>query len=165
MLSMETPTIGGAVISGARNVSKHPKEHQQQEQQQHPHPHGEKQGQRQPHPHGGRPGQQQQRQPPTWETTERSPSSMDCCTICGDRSSGKHYGQVTCEGCKSFFKRSIRREIVYVCRGARNCSIDQQHRNQCQSCRLDKCLRLGMKKEGDNMNYENKHHCCLGGIL
>ncbi len=29
------------------------------------------------------------------------------CIVCCDKSSGKHYGQFTCEGCKSFFKRSV----------------------------------------------------------
>lgn len=71
------------------------------------------------------------------------------CVVCGDRSSGKHYGQLTCEGCKSFFKRSVRRNLSYVCRtGSDDCIVDQQHRNQCQSCRLRKCLHAGMRKEG-----------------
>ncbi|RZF45514.1 hypothetical protein LSTR_LSTR005716 [Laodelphax striatellus] len=69
------------------------------------------------------------------------------CVVCGDKSSGKHYGQFTCEGCKSFFKRSVRRNLTYSCRGTRNCPIDQHHRNQCQYCRLKKCLKMGMRRE------------------
>uniref|UniRef100_A0A3Q3J6F0 Nuclear receptor domain-containing protein n=1 Tax=Monopterus albus TaxID=43700 RepID=A0A3Q3J6F0_MONAL len=67
------------------------------------------------------------------------------CVVCGDKSSGKHYGQFTCEGCKSFFKRSVRRNLTYSCRANRNCPIDQHHRNQCQYCRLKKCLKVGMR--------------------
>ncbi|XP_041373420.1 nuclear receptor subfamily 2 group F member 1-A-like isoform X2 [Gigantopelta aegis] len=69
------------------------------------------------------------------------------CVVCGDKSSGKHYGQFTCEGCKSFFKRSVRRNLTYTCRGNRSCPIDQHHRNQCQYCRLKKCLKMGMRRE------------------
>ncbi|XP_010892352.2 nuclear receptor subfamily 2 group F member 6a isoform X2 [Esox lucius] len=69
------------------------------------------------------------------------------CVVCGDKSSGKHYGVFTCEGCKSFFKRSIRRNLNYTCRSNRECQIDQHHRNQCQFCRLKKCFRVGMRKE------------------
>lgn len=68
------------------------------------------------------------------------------CVVCSDKSSGKHYGQYTCEGCKSFFKRSVRRNLVYQCRGQRQCP-DQYHRNQCQYCRFKKCLRMGMRRE------------------
>ena len=70
------------------------------------------------------------------------------CAVCGDKSSGKHYGVFTCEGCKSFFKRSVRRNLTYTCRASRNCPIDQHHRNQCQFCRLKKCLKVGMRKDG-----------------
>ncbi|KAK7886071.1 hypothetical protein WMY93_025692 [Mugilogobius chulae] len=69
------------------------------------------------------------------------------CMVCGDKSSGKHYGQFTCEGCKSFFKRSVRRNLSYTCRGNRDCPIDQHHRNQCQYCRLKKCIKVGMRRE------------------
>ena len=75
------------------------------------------------------------------------------CVVCGDKSSGKHYGQFTCEGCKSFFKRSVRRNLTYSCRANRNCPIDQHHRNQCQYCRLKKCLKMGMRREGKRLFY------------
>ncbi|XP_007891252.1 nuclear receptor subfamily 2 group F member 1-A isoform X1 [Callorhinchus milii] len=84
--------------------------------------------------------------------TEKQPSQQQQqqqieCVVCGDKSSGKHYGQFTCEGCKSFFKRSVRRNLTYTCRANRNCPIDQHHRNQCQYCRLKKCLKVGMRRE------------------
>ena len=71
------------------------------------------------------------------------------CVVCRDKSSGKHYGQLTCEGCKSFFKRSVRRNLSYACRVARDCPVDLQHRNQCQFCRFKKCIKAGMKPEGE----------------
>ena len=62
-------------------------------------------------------------------------NSKHLCTICGDKASGKHYGVYSCEGCKGFFKRTVRKELSYACRENRNCVIDKRQRNRCQYCR------------------------------
>ncbi|NXF09851.1 RXRA protein, partial [Smithornis capensis] len=69
------------------------------------------------------------------------------CAICGDRSSGKHYGVYSCEGCKGFFKRTVRKDLTYTCRDNKDCLIDKRQRNRCQYCRYQKCLAMGMKRE------------------
>ncbi|KTG32452.1 hypothetical protein cypCar_00009518 [Cyprinus carpio] len=78
-----------------------------------------------------------------------SPGSLSkhICAICGDRSSGKHYGVYSCEGCKGFFKRTIRKDLTYTCRDCKECLIDKRQRNRCQYCRYQKCLAMGMKRE------------------
>lgn len=38
------------------------------------------------------------------------------CSICGDRATGKHYGASSCDGCKGFFRRSVRKNHMYSCR-------------------------------------------------
>uniref|UniRef100_A0A669QV73 RAR related orphan receptor B n=1 Tax=Phasianus colchicus TaxID=9054 RepID=A0A669QV73_PHACC len=69
------------------------------------------------------------------------------CKICGDKSSGIHYGVITCEGCKGFFRRSQQNNASYSCSRQRNCLIDRTNRNRCQHCRLQKCLALGMSRD------------------
>uniref|UniRef100_A0A1L8DHL9 Nuclear receptor subfamily 2 group B member 4 n=1 Tax=Nyssomyia neivai TaxID=330878 RepID=A0A1L8DHL9_9DIPT len=73
--------------------------------------------------------------------------SKHLCSICGDRASGKHYGVYSCEGCKGFFKRTVRKDLTYACREDKNCIIDKRQRNRCQYCRYQKCLVCGMKRE------------------
>ncbi|KAG7266563.1 hypothetical protein CRUP_011148 [Coryphaenoides rupestris] len=50
------------------------------------------------------------------------------CKICGDKSSGIHYG--------GFFRRSQQNNAMYSCSRQRNCLIDRTNRNRCQHCRL-----------------------------
>ncbi|CAF0919148.1 unnamed protein product [Adineta steineri] len=74
-------------------------------------------------------------------------ASRYACVICGDKASGKHYGVHSCEGCKGFFKRTVRKDLTYTCRDNRDCIIDKRQRNRCQYCRYQKCLNVGMKRE------------------
>jgi len=66
------------------------------------------------------------------------------CNICEDRATGLHYGIITCEGCKGFFKRTVQNKRVYSCVADGNCEINKAQRNRCQFCRFKKCLQQGM---------------------
>ncbi|RWS16670.1 C4 zinc finger domain containing protein-like protein, partial [Dinothrombium tinctorium] len=73
-----------------------------------------------------------------------SSSSSMICMICEDKATGLHYGIITCEGCKGFFKRTVQNKRVYTCVAEGSCLITKQQRNRCQYCRFQKCLRQGM---------------------
>ena len=70
---------------------------------------------------------------------------VDICNVC----------VFSCEGCKGFFKRTVRKELQYACRDEKNCIIDKRQRNRCQYCRYQKCLTTGMKREGisESLSY------------
>jgi hypothetical protein len=82
------------------------------------------------------------------------------CMICSDRASGFHYGVLACEGCKGFFKRickepnemQSKRHCVY----GGSCDINLRTRNRCQYCRIQKCIQLGMSKEGIKLGRRSR---------
>ncbi|XP_048481864.1 hormone receptor 4 isoform X2 [Plutella xylostella] len=66
------------------------------------------------------------------------------CMICEDKATGLHYGIITCEGCKGFFKRTVQNRRVYTCVADGGCEITKTQRNRCQYCRFKKCIEQGM---------------------
>lgn len=76
----------------------------------------------------------------------------ELCPVCGDKVSGYHYGLLTCESCKGFFKRTVQNKKVYTCVADRSCVIDKTQRKRCPYCRFQKCLDVGMKLEGKSVS-------------
>ncbi|XP_030764932.1 probable nuclear hormone receptor HR3 isoform X2 [Sitophilus oryzae] len=89
----------------------------------------------------------QSQQPHTSSGSIKAQIEIIPCKVCGDKSSGVHYGVITCEGCKGFFRRSQSSVVNYQCPRNKNCVVDRVNRNRCQYCRLQKCLRLGMSRD------------------
>jgi nuclear receptor subfamily 6 group A len=74
------------------------------------------------------------------------------CMICEDKATGLHYGIITCEGCKGFFKRTVQNRRVYTCVADGGCEITKAQRNRCQYCRFKKCIEQGMVLQGKYLN-------------
>lgn len=78
------------------------------------------------------------------------------CMICEDKATGLHYGIITCEGCKGFFKRTVQNRRVYTCVADGNCEITKAQRNRCQYCRFKKCIEQGMVLQGRYHSFFSK---------
>uniref|UniRef100_A0A8C6U200 Vitamin D receptor b n=1 Tax=Neogobius melanostomus TaxID=47308 RepID=A0A8C6U200_9GOBI len=69
------------------------------------------------------------------------------CGVCGDKATGFHFNAMTCEGCKGFFRRSMKRKAAFTCPFNGSCTITKDNRRHCQACRLKRCVDIGMMKE------------------
>ncbi|XP_006273404.2 vitamin D3 receptor isoform X1 [Alligator mississippiensis] len=69
------------------------------------------------------------------------------CGVCGDKATGFHFNAMTCEGCKGFFRRSMKRKAMFTCPFNSDCKITKDNRRHCQACRLKRCVDIGMMKE------------------
>ncbi|XP_048756971.2 nuclear receptor ROR-alpha B-like [Ostrea edulis] len=78
------------------------------------------------------------------------PLELPPCKICGKKASGNHYGVISCEACKGFFRRYLQRKIPYKCsKGGKCLEVSNSKKSSlCSACRMQKCLDLGMCREG-----------------
>ncbi|XP_031633354.1 nuclear hormone receptor HR96 [Contarinia nasturtii] len=75
-------------------------------------------------------------------------SQMDkVCMVCGDKALGYNFNAVTCESCKAFFRRNALSSKDFSCPFDESCAITVVTRRFCQRCRLQKCFKIGMRKE------------------
>ncbi|XP_048739470.2 oxysterols receptor LXR-alpha-like isoform X2 [Ostrea edulis] len=80
---------------------------------------------------------------------ESLPLLLPPCKICGKKASGIHYGVNTCEACKGFFRRYLKRKDPYICENGWDCDVNNVSKaSRCSACRMKKCLSLGMSKKG-----------------
>ncbi|CAJ0956493.1 unnamed protein product, partial [Mesorhabditis belari] len=66
------------------------------------------------------------------------------CAVCGDKPTGYHYGTISCNGCKTFFRRTIIANRKFTCSKGGRCCFDKDFRCACRACRFQKCVLVGM---------------------
>ncbi|KAK7451150.1 hypothetical protein BaRGS_00039862 [Batillaria attramentaria] len=90
-------------------------------------------------------------------------STLPPCRVCGGKASGLHYGVNSCDACKGFFRRALKRRKDYVCTGNKTCPIRGQRRISCAYCRYQRCLALGMSRQnikiGRYTSTMRAHNC------
>ncbi|XP_050068588.1 nuclear hormone receptor HR96 [Anopheles maculipalpis] len=84
---------------------------------------------------------------PDGESLGANSAISKICSVCGDKALGYNFNAVTCESCKAFFRRNALSTKGFTCPFNENCDITVVTRRFCQKCRLEKCFRIGMKKE------------------
>ncbi|PIC26381.1 hypothetical protein B9Z55_018969 [Caenorhabditis nigoni] len=70
------------------------------------------------------------------------------CKVCRHPATGYHYDVPSCNGCKTFFRRSILDGRKYTCLKMKKCLSGNEPvdltRRMCRSCRFEQCVEAGM---------------------
>lgn len=100
----------------------------------------------------------------------KTSSTSNICQVCGDSASIYNYGALSCQSCKTFFRRNashpyvrnlvlIQLDFLFIllyffllkdvrpCFFNKTCEVDVRTRRICTACRLEKCLSVGMSPD------------------
>ncbi|XP_070212331.1 vitamin D3 receptor B-like isoform X2 [Littorina saxatilis] len=68
------------------------------------------------------------------------------CRVCGDKAVAHNFDVISCESCKTFFRRNAHK-TQKECAFEGNCEITVQTRRFCPPCRLKKSFSVGMRAD------------------
>ncbi|RCN31688.1 zinc finger, C4 type, partial [Ancylostoma caninum] len=67
------------------------------------------------------------------------------CAVCGDPSTGIHFGADSCAACSAFFRRTVAVNRAFECTGDNlNDCMSVKGSSSCKKCRFERCLTAGM---------------------
>ncbi|CAK5073571.1 unnamed protein product [Meloidogyne enterolobii] len=94
----------------------------------------------------------------------------ELCAVCSDKATGYHYGVASCNGCKTFFRRTIVSEHSFVCQYNGSCDVTRNVRCACRHCRFQKCVAVGMdaraiQNDRDRIGPTKKMRLSSGGAV
>lgn len=80
------------------------------------------------------------------------------CGVCGDIAKSYHFGGLSCDSCKAFFRRSVQNDnyLHFQCCHRGLCVISLSNRKSCQYCRMKRCFGIGMEKSWVMTEEERK---------
>ncbi|KAH7714578.1 Nuclear hormone receptor [Aphelenchoides avenae] len=67
------------------------------------------------------------------------------CVVCGDSAGYHHYDVASCNGCRTFFRRTLVLRRTYPCIGYGSCPEGMMR--DCRACRFDRCILVGMNAQ------------------
>ena len=80
----------------------------------------------------------------TYDTNKMFNLTRDAFQVCCDTLVCCYYEGILCRACFDFFKRTVKLKKSYLCKQCTRCPINKVIRDHCQSCRFEKCLKIGM---------------------
>ncbi|XP_071521137.1 uncharacterized protein [Panulirus ornatus] len=88
------------------------------------------------------------RMSPDSEAAPAATKNLRTCRVCGDRAKSMHFGGLSCDSCKAFFRRAVHNDayVNFTCPYDGNCVINIASRKCCQFCRYKKCTSIGMER-------------------